>query len=66
MFLYTSAELVQGSEIEIVMVLPAEVTLAGGAWVCCTGRIVRVEDTAESGKRGVAAAIEEIAVLPEL
>jgi len=45
--------------------LPPEVTLAGRQWVCCNARIVRVEEASE-GKRGVAAAIEKIAVLPEL
>ncbi len=65
-FLYTGTELAEGSEVEIVLVLPSEVTLAGPQWVCCSARVVRVEEPTDTGKRGVAAAIEKIAVLPEL
>ena len=52
MFLYTDADLTTGSEIEIVAMLPPEITKAGAAWVCCHARVVRVEEGGPEGARG--------------
>ena len=65
MFLYTDSEVHEGSEIEIVAMLPPElVPQSTGAWVCCHARVVRVEDDPNSG-RGIAAVIERFGVVPE-
>jgi hypothetical protein len=64
-FLYTDAAMQPGSRIEMVLILPPE--LAGGErrWACCQASIVRVESSPESGV-GVAAAIDNIDLLPEI
>lgn len=54
-----------GSEIEFVLTLPKEITLAGDVHIRCFGQVVRVEDNAEpNGRRGVAAKIERYEFLP--
>jgi PilZ domain len=62
-FLYCSSRIETGTEVELVMILPPEVTVGGKCWVCCQATVVRVE---ESGPRfGVAATIHRMDVLPE-
>ncbi len=62
-FLYTHSRMAEGSEIEMVMILPAELT-GEKRWVCCHATVVRVES---SGPRfGVAAAIKKMDFLPEI
>lgn len=64
-YLYSDANIVEGSEIEIVAMLPSEmVPESASAWVCCHARVVRVEDDPQSG-RGIAAVIERFGVVPE-
>ena len=54
-----------GSEIEFVLTLPKEITLAGDVHIRCFGQVVRVEDHPEpNGRRGVAAKIERYEFLP--
>ena len=63
-FLYTSSRMEKGTEVELVLILPPELTSGGKCWVCCQATVVRVE---ESGSRfGVAARIRRIDVLPEV
>ncbi len=64
-FFYADADLAPGSEIEIVAMLPPEITQAEGAWVCCHARVVRVEAGGPDGSRGIAAVIERVGVLPQ-
>ena len=45
-----------GSEIEFILTLPKEVTLASDVNIHCFGHVVRVED--QNGGRGVAARID--------
>lgn len=45
-----------GSQIEFVLTLPKEITLATDVHIRCTGSVVRTED--RSGRTGVAAKIE--------
>ena len=64
-YVYSDAKIVEGSQIEIVAMLPADmVPQASGTWVCCHARVVRVEDDPKSG-RGIAAVIERFGVVPE-
>ena len=62
-FLYANARMEKGTEVELVLILPPELTSGQKCWVCCQATIVRVE---ESGQRfGVAAQIRRMDVLPE-
>lgn len=64
-YVYSDAKIVEGSQIEIVAMLPPDLMpQSSGAWVCCHARVVRVEDDPKSG-RGIAAVIERFGVVPE-
>jgi hypothetical protein len=65
-FLYTESQLCAGSELEMVLFLPPELTGAEKQWVCCRALVVRVEDSEEGGDFGIAASIRSIDVLPEI
>jgi hypothetical protein len=65
-FLYTDSRISEGSELEVVLILPAEITRSEPQWVCCRASVVRVEDSAEGGSFGVAASIHSMEVLPEI
>ncbi len=64
-FLYTDQRIAEGSKLEIVLILPAELGLGEKQWACCQASVVRVEDNAGS-KFGVAATIDRLDVLPEI
>jgi len=62
-FLYSDARMEPGSDVELVLILPPELTSGEKCWVCCQATVVRVE---ESGREfGVAAQIRRMDVLPE-
>ena len=64
-FLYTNSRMVEGSDVELVLILPPELTSGEKCWVCCHARILRVEQG--SGTRfGVAAEIQRMNILPEI
>ena len=64
-FLYTQSRMQEGSDVELVLILPPELTSGEKCWVCCHARVLRVEQG--PGKEfGVAAAIRRIDILPEL
>jgi hypothetical protein len=65
-FVYTTAPLEAGSELELVLVLPPEVTFSERRWVCCHASVVRVEESAKGENVGVAAVINRFQVLPEV
>ena len=46
-FLYTDSRIVAGSELEMVLILPPEITHGEKQWVCCRASVVRVEDSEE-------------------
>jgi PilZ domain-containing protein len=62
-FLYTSSKMEKGSEVELVLILPPELTSGQKCWVCCQATIVRVE---EGSQFGVAAQIRRMDILPEM
>ncbi|HET9406163.1 MAG TPA: PilZ domain-containing protein [Candidatus Sulfotelmatobacter sp.] len=63
-FLYTKSPIEKGSDVELVLILPSDLTSGEKCWVCCQATVVRVE---ESGKDfGVAARIRRMDMLPEL
>ncbi len=64
-FLYTNSRMEEGSEVELVLILPPEMTSGEKCWVCCHARVLRVEQG--FGKDfGVAAEIQRMDILPEI
>jgi PilZ domain len=66
LFLYTESQFSEGSELEMVLLLPPELTGGERQWVCCRASVVRVQDSEEGGEFGVAASIRRMDVLPEI
>jgi hypothetical protein len=64
-FLYTQSRLSAGSELEMVLILPPELTGGEKQWVCCRASVLRVEESL-GGDFGVAARIRSIEALPEI
>ncbi len=65
LYLYTASRMVVGSDVELVLILPPELTSGEKCWVCCHARVVRVEEG--NGKEfGVAAEIRRMDILPEI
>jgi hypothetical protein len=56
-FFYVNSEIAEGASIEFVMTLPAEITLTDPIRVHCSGKVVRVDRTAD--EQGVAVAIDK-------
>jgi|SRR5580700_175041 hypothetical protein len=65
-FFYTDSKIQEGSNLEMVLMLPPELTQGEKSWVCCQASVVRVEETAGTSQIGVAASIRNIATLPEI
>jgi hypothetical protein len=63
-FLYTKSRMEKGTEVELVLILPPELTSGERCWVCCQATIVRVEEN--GSEFGVAAQIQRMDILPEL
>jgi c-di-GMP-binding flagellar brake protein YcgR len=64
-FLYTKSRLAEGSDMELVLILPPELTSGERCWVCCHARVLRVEQGAGTDF-GVAAEIRRMDILPEI
>ena len=62
-FLYTNSKIEKGTDVELVLILPPELTSGEKCWVCCQATIVRVEDGPEFG---IAAQIRRMDILPEV
>lgn len=62
-FLYTNSKMEKGTDVELVLILPPELTSGQKCWVCCHATIVRVEDGPQFG---VAAQIRRMDILPEV
>ena len=63
-FLYTPSRIEPGSEVELVLILPPELTSGERCWVCCQATIVRVEEFGT--EFGLAAQIRRMDLLPEM
>jgi PilZ domain len=64
-FFYVDREISPGTDLEMVLILPSELTAGERRWVCCQASVVRVEQ--DSGKNfGIAAAINRMDILPEV
>lgn len=65
-FLYANSEILVGSQLEMVLMLPTQLTDGEKRWVCCQASVIRVEPGGEDGRLGVAASIRSMATLPEI
>lgn len=65
-FLYAASRIREGSELEMVLMLPPQLTGGEKRWVCCQASVIRVEGSREGGPFGVAASIRSMATLPEI
>ena len=65
-FFYTDFPIRQGNNVEMVLILPPELTSGKKRWVCCQATVIRVEDNLDGKKHGVAAEVREMQFLPEL
>jgi hypothetical protein len=64
-FLYTKSSMAEGSDVELILILPPELTFGTKCWVCCHARVLRVEH-GPGTDFGVAAEIRRMDVLPEI
>ena len=65
-FLECATRMSEGSPVDIVMILPKEVTGEAAKWVCCHATVNRVQDNGSQGRYGVAATVDRIQAMPEL
>ena len=65
-FLYVDSEIAVGSNLEIVLMFPPQLTSDEKRWVCCQASVVRVEPGGKEANFGVAASIRTITTLPEI
>ena len=64
-FLYADTQIIEGSELEMVLLLPEALTNGEKQWVCCQASVIRVEAGGEHGRFGVAASIRNMVALPQ-
>jgi c-di-GMP-binding flagellar brake protein YcgR len=65
-FLYSESRIEAGSTLEMVLILPPELTQGRKRWVCCQAAVLRVEDAGMGKGFGVAASIRNMEFLPEV
>ena len=63
-FLYTNYKMEKGTDVELILILPSELTSGEKCWVSCQATIVRVEE--RSPEWGVAARIHHMDILYEM
>jgi hypothetical protein len=63
LFMVTDVALREGTDIEVVLVLPKELGLPTSGMVCCHGKIVRTETA--PGRYGIAVTIERFQAVPQ-
>jgi PilZ domain len=64
-FLFTGSRMVEGADVELILILPPELTSGEKCWVCCHARVLRVEQGPGSDF-GVAAEIRRMEILREI
>jgi len=68
-FFFTDMALEQGSEVELTLMMPSEITLGQSMRVRCRGRVLRVQKPSQTGadaaKIGVAVRLEGYEYLPD-
>jgi len=66
LFFFTQAKIEEMTDIELVLLMPPEVSPFGRQWVCCHATVVRVEENRKGGGFGIAAEITRCQALPEI
>ncbi len=65
-FFFFDDKVEPGSEIELIMIMPPEISEFAQRWVCCNARVVRVEERPGEQQVGIAAEITRCEALPEI
>jgi len=65
-FFYTDFPIEPGNDVDMVLILPPELTSGDKRWVCCQATVTRVENNPDGSERGVAARMRNMQVLPEI
>jgi PilZ domain-containing protein len=66
LFLYTEAQLVEGSVVELTFTMPSEVTLGESMRVRGRGRVLRADPSRRAPGNGVAVQLDSYEYLPSL
>jgi PilZ domain len=64
-FFYTEAPITEGSELEVTLLMPAEITLTESMRVRCRGKVLRIARQDGSSKIGVAVQLAGYEFLPD-
>ncbi len=65
-FFFVDEKVAEGSEIELILIMPPEIEEFARRWVCCNARVVRVEEKPGGNQVGIAAEITRCEALPEV
>lgn len=65
MYFYTESAIMEGSQIELLLPLPPQLSGSREIWVLCKAEVVRTE-IAPDGRTGVGATIESYEIVPEV
>ncbi|MBV9610783.1 MAG: PilZ domain-containing protein [Acidobacteria bacterium] len=66
LFFFTDAKIEESTDIELVLLMPPEISPYGRQWVCCHATVVRVEENPNQKGFGIAAEITRCQALPEI
>jgi hypothetical protein len=66
LFFFTQSRLEEASDIEVVLMMPPEISPMGQQWVCCHATVVRVEEDPEQKRFGIAAEVKRLQAIPEI
>lgn len=65
-FFFFDDKVEPGTDIELVLIMPPEIPEFARRWVCCSARVVRVEEKPGQKQVGIAAEITRCEALPEI
>lgn len=65
-FFYCDTQIQQGSSIEVVMVLPSEITGGQTLWACCRAKVLRAAKDMTGRQYGIAAQVERLEFMPDM
>ncbi len=66
LFFFTDTPIQESSNIEVVLLMPPDVSPFGRQWVCCHATVVRVEQDKGRPGYGIGAKINRVQTVPEL
>ena len=65
-FFFFDSKVQPGTEIELILIMPPEISEFARRWVCCNARVLRVEEQPGEKQVGIAAEITRCEALPEI